>query len=668
MRLLGRIAATSVTLLAACAAPTPAPTPTPAPGGPPAGGVTRVPEPQVEVVPEPPLPLPAIPHVTGPLAVRVTYPSPQQQVAARDSTFIFGALGTGDATLTINDVPVKVEPNGAFLGWLPVPPATPQRTGNPTGTYRIVAVAGGDTVRQQLVVRLPAPRVELANAGKLEIDAGSASPRGTMQLPAHEPVTVRVRAPANATVVVRDSVGTLYPLVNGGRLGTLRGIAGFDSTGWAGDVPARALASAKARLVVTRDRDTVTVPLATVKLLGEEELQLGALKAAPGIGGDTDAVVVARPTAGGTYRWLLLPGTTVPITGRVGTAVRVRLDRQLEAWVEDGDITPLPLGTAAPRRVTGTIRVRGGSSAGGNGANGAGAPAAGGAATPGGPLVEWSDVVVQVGDRPPYLVTEEGRQLVLTLYGTAGGSENVIVPADDPMVRAVRYEQPMTDRTRIVVDLRDDPYGYQVLWNGTSVVLRVRHWPRVDARKPLAGLVIAVDPGHPPIGSTGPTGLYEGDATLMVAERLKAQLEARGARVFMTRTTKDAVALGDRAPMARQQNVHAFVSVHLNALPDGVNPFVHRGSGSYYYFPHSAPLATQVQRGLVARMGLWDEGVIYQNLAVARIPWFPAMLTEGAYIMRPDHEAALRTAEFQEAYARGIAEGVERFFAGRVGK
>ncbi|MBI3790361.1 MAG: N-acetylmuramoyl-L-alanine amidase [Gemmatimonadetes bacterium] len=586
-------------------------------------------------------PLPAIPRVTGPLALRVTYPQPNQQLTARDSNFIFGSVGSGDAQLTINDVPVKVEPNGAFIGWLTVPPGTPARTGNPTASYRLVAVNGADTARLTLPVRVPAPRVELSNAGKLEIDAGSASPKGTMQLPAHEAVTVRVRAPTNATVFVRDSAGTVFPLVNGARLGQLRGIIGFDSTGWGGDVPARALASPKARLVVTRDRDSVTVPLATVKILPDDDLQLGALKAAPGIGGDTDAAVVVRPTAGGTYRWMMFPGTTVPITGRIGTSVRVRLDKQLDAWVEDGDITPLPSGTAAPKRTTGTIRVRESS--------------------------EWTDVIVQVIDRPPYHVSEDGRQLVLTLYATTGASENVIVPSGDPLVKSVRYDQPMSDRTRIVVDLKDDPYGYQVLWNGTSVVLRIRRWPAVDAQQPLRGLTIAVDPGHPPIGSTGPTGLYEGDATLMVAERLKAQLEARGARVFMTRTTRDAVPLNDRAPMARQQNVHAFVSVHLNALPDGANPFVNRGSGSYYYFAHSQPLATLVQKGLVARMGLRDEGVIYQNLAVARNPWFPAILCEGAYIMRPDHEAALRMPEFQEAYARGIAEGVEAYFRGRAG-
>ena len=600
----------------------------------------RVPEPKVEEVPITPPPLPAIPRVTGPLQLRVTYPVPNQQLTARDSNFIFGSVGHGDALLFINDVPVRVEPNGAFIGWMPVPPATAARTGNPAATYKLMAVLGPDTARLVLPVRVPAPRVDLTNVGKLEIDLSSATPRGTLQLPGAEPVTVRVRAPTNATVLVRDSAGTAYPLRNAGVIGALRGIVGFDSTGWAGDVPARALASAKSRLVVSRNGDSVTVPLATVKIVNEDEFQLGALKAAPGIGGDTDAAIVGRPTAGGTYRWLLLPGTVVPITGRNGSAVRVRLDKQLDVWVDDADITPLPIGAAAPRRATGTIRARA--------------------------EAEWVDLAVQVIDRPPYLVTEDGRQLVLTLYGTAGASENVIVPAGDPLLKSVRYEQVASDRTRIVVDLHDDPYGYQVLWNGASLVLRIRRWPAVDAAQPLRGLTIAVDPGHPPIGSTGPTGLYEGDATLMVGERLKAQLEARGARVFLTRSAPGAVPLNDRAPLARQQNVHAFVSIHLNALPDGVNPFVNRGTGTYHYFAHSAPLASLVQRWLVSRLGLRDEGVIYQNLAVARNPWFPAVLCEGAYIMRPDHEAALRQPEFQEAYARGIADGVEAYFRARV--
>lgn len=577
--------------------------------------------------------------------MRVIYPLPNQQLTTRDTNFIFGSVGSGDATLTINDIPVPVEPNGAFLAWIPVPPAapppvTPRGAPTPSAVYRIVAAQGSDTARATHVVRLVAPRVELSSGGKLEIDGGSVAPRVPMQLPPHEPVRVSVRAPANASAYVRDSAGTVYPLRNGAAIGAIRGIAGLDSTGWSADVPARALASARARLVVQRGADSIGSALSLVKLLDDETPQLGALRATLIAGGDTDAVTIVRPTAGGTYRWQLFPGTVVPITGRVGTAVRVRLDRGLEAWVGDADISPLPAGTPMPHRVVGTIRSV--SSA------------------------EWVDIVVPTVDRPPFLVTEDGRQVVLTLYATTPASENVGMPASDPLVRSVRYEQPASDRARVVVDLNDDPFGYMVLWNGGALVLRLRRPPPVDADRPLAGLVIGVDPGHPPIGSTGPTGFYEADATLAVGQRLKAMLEERGATVVMTRATADPVALNDRAPMARRANVHAMVSIHLNALPDGANPLLPvRGTGTYHYFPHSQPLAQLVQRSLVQRLGLHNEGVYYQNLAVARNPWFPAVLCEGAYIMRPDHEAALRTPEFQSAYALGVVEGLEEYFRAR---
>jgi len=46
----------------------------------------------------------------------------------------------------------------------------------------------------------------------------------------------------------------------------------------------------------------------------------------------------------------------------------------------------------------------------------------------------------------------------------------------------------------------------------------------------------------------------------------------------------------------------------------------------------------------------------------------PAILCEGAFVMMPDQEALLRTAEFQEAYALGVVEGVESYFRGLVGR
>jgi len=64
-------------------------------------------------------PLPQIPLVDGPLAPKLVYPEPNQQITVRDSNFIFGSVGSGRAQLTINGAPVKVAPNGTFLAFLP---------------------------------------------------------------------------------------------------------------------------------------------------------------------------------------------------------------------------------------------------------------------------------------------------------------------------------------------------------------------------------------------------------------------------------------------------------------------------------------------------------------------------------------------------------------------
>ncbi len=91
--------------------------------------------------------LPPIPARAGPLAVDLVYPGEGAALGARDSTFVFGNVGTGGATLSVNGAPVEVEPNGAFLAFLPIPP---------DGEYELVATARGETARLTRRVRVPA--------------------------------------------------------------------------------------------------------------------------------------------------------------------------------------------------------------------------------------------------------------------------------------------------------------------------------------------------------------------------------------------------------------------------------------------------------------------------------------------------------------------------------
>lgn len=507
-------------------------------------------------------PLPPVPQVDGPLTIRVVYPRADAVVTSRDSNFIFGSIGSGRATLTINGAPARVYPNGAYMAFVVNPPADAPR-------YELVAARGADTARATHVIRYPDRTVAALPAAD--------SARG---------------APAKPEAQATSRADTIAALT--ARLDSLR-------------------------LRLTRDE-----PIGWV--------QLGQ----PGAAADTDRVIIGRPLAGGTYKWFFTPGTVVPLLARSGGAVRVRLDRDLDVTVDSADAIDLPADTPAPRRVGSNMRVRGA------------------------PL--GVDVVMPIGPRAPYFVEEHDHAIVVTLYGVRANTDIINFAPQDSMVRTVEWAQETSERARITVNLRAAPYGYLVFWENNALVLRLRGRPAINGRHPLSGLTIAVDPGHPPGGATGPTGLYEAQATLPIGMRLKRMLEERGATVFMTRTTDSAVALGDRPIAARRANVHAFVSIHLNAYPDGVNPFVAPGTGTYYFRTHSEPLAREVQRGMVSQLGLLDLGVNYDNLAVVRGTWYPAVLCEGAFVILPDQEAALRTPEYQERYARGVVDGVERYF------
>jgi N-acetylmuramoyl-L-alanine amidase len=450
-----------------------------------------------------------------------------------------------------------------------------------------------------------------------------------MLLRSDERVRVTVRAPANASVWAAWPSGSQWLVPTAGD--------SLSGSGFGADISARLLHDG-ATVYVARGTDTLRYALLRPDLLDTlttRMVRAGDIPLRP----DTDRVINARPVPGGTYKWFLLPGTTLEMTGKMAGFTRVRLDSGLEIWLADGDVVPLPSGTPAPRRVTLNARVR--------------------------TAPEWVDVVIPIqgGERPAYFVDEGARSLTLTLYGTRANTDIINYADNDTLLRTIEWKQVLDDRAELDISLREQLYGYLVLWEDGNFVLRVRRRPPIDARSPLRGLTIAVDPGHPPIGATGPTGLYEAQAVLPVGEKVRELLERRGAKVIMTRTTNDPVELGLRPIIARRENANVFVSIHLNAYGDGVNPLTARnGSGTYFFHRFSEPLARTVEAGLVKNMGLPNLGVYYDNLAVVRPSWMPMVLTEGAFVIIPEQEAALRTPEFQARYAQGIVDGLEEYF------
>jgi len=601
-----------------------------------------------------PVSSPAIPRANGPLVIRVVHPPAGSAVTARDSTFIFGSVGTGGARLAIDGHPVSVAPNGAFLAFIPLPDDT-------AAALRLVASRGGDSAVLVHRVRLPARLVVPARL--LWLDVGSIEPRGHRWAEPGEPIRVAVRAAAGASVAIRLPDGRTVPLapdtLRESSPGTFerqppravgpaalryRGV--FTATPLGAPLPSVTAAvvppagrdTLNATIIAALGRDTVsaTFPL-RLTLLDPDRRTIVMLSDDTTGTAATDGAVVGAPSPDGTYHWFFRNGTRAAVSGRSGEELRVQLTRSSSAWVGlGGVVATLPPGTPPPAARLGLVRL-----------------------SPGEASVAAR---LSLTSRVPFRVDEDDRRVTVRFYGAQSDLDFIQYGGSDPLVPLITWAQISDDECTVTFELSAPPLGWRARWEGESLVIEIRRPPVVNAIRPLRGRVIAVDPGHPPAGASGPTGLREAEANLAVGLALRRILEREGARVLLTRTADTAVGLYERTTLAESGDAELLVSIHNNAFPDGVNPFVNNGTSTYYFHPRSARLAFLVQDALVAELGLRDLGVGRGNFALVRPTWMPAILTEGAFLMIPEQEQGLRTPAFQEAYARGIALGIQAYF------
>ena len=622
----------------ACGPSAPAPETAPAPA--PAAGETRT-----DAAGEPRGTLPPVPERRGALALDVVYPAEGAALTSADSNFVFGSTGTSGATLRINGAPVEVAPNGAWLAFVPVPP---------DGVYNVEAEANGQRTSVRRTVRVPArPSIPTAG-GALSIVPGSLSPRGVITDVEGEAVTVRFRGTpgAQARVVLPD--GSTIPLAERAQVERAEGflldraIPPREFTEYAGSIPVRipltsregglprltAAGRGGATVELIRGRDTVRAPL---------ELSLGVLRAgevragvAAGNRPDASVIGTAVPGSGTPYHWTFPNGTRFTIDGEREGAYRVRLTRDQSVWVDTASVRLLPAGNPAPSGTVGTVRLI--------------------------PSRDFVELRLTMSDRLPFRVTADGPYLNVEVYGAETRTNWLHYGSEDPFVRRATWEQPRDDLYTVRLDLSRPAWGWQSFYDRDgTLVIRVRRPPAIDARRPLAGLLIGVDAGHPPGGAIGPTRLTEAEANLAISKRLVRMLQEAGARVLETRPDTAAVALGDRPVNAERAGAHLLVSVHNNAFPDGVNPFENNGTTVFYNAPQSLPLARHMQREILREVGLRDLGIARADLALVRPTWFPSVLTETMFLMVPQQEAALRDPAVHERIARAHFRAIEAY-------
>lgn len=571
-----------------------------------------------------------------PPRISVVYPREGAQIGASDSTFIFGSV-TPKSRLWINGRGAKVHPNGAFLAFLPLTPGD--------FVFALVAENKAEVSIKNVSVKV-LPSIFPVPEDSFCIVTNSMWPSQDLILTAGDVFETRFRGTPGCQAsfsiegLVEDIRMIELPVTVSSREkeypwgeGEMSQIQGtYTGSYILGNSDRAEEARVIFKLIRKIGDDSVYVSEPSEGKVTVREDQT------PQVVEFIGSSVVAR--SGPKLGYTLLyqpPGIRAIATGKRGEWVRLKLAPGENAWVHQDSVRYMPLGTPLPKSTLTSIQTK--------------------------KLSRETQVTLFLQGKLPFRVEQqiEPAALFLTIYGVTSNTDWIRYDSEDRLIREIKWDQPKTDVYQLKVFLdQKQQWGYDVYYDENNLVIGIRHQPEV--KRGLEGLKICLDAGHSPDpGAVGPTGLTERVVNLKIAERLKKILERNGAEVVMTRSGSDSVYIYDRPRIAVQKSCHILISIHNNALPDGVNPFFNNGSSTYYYHPQSLALAREIQSELLDRLKLPDFGIYYGNLVLTRPSQLPAVLVESAFMMIPEQEELLTTDKFQKKCAVAIYRGLRNF-------
>ena len=315
-------------------------------------------------------------------------------------------------------------------------------------------------------------------------------------------------------------------------------------------------------------------------------------------------------------------------------------------------------------------------------------------------------------------------RIYVDIYGARlAMSSKEPLPIDDGLLRQVRVAQFSQDVVRAVLDMTSfrnhnaflllEPYRLVIDIQGqtnadvAAPVERNQPVPVLTAKKKktLTDGVrkIVLDPGHGgrDPGAIGVGGLAEKDIVLNIAKKLAKKVQKEmGMQVVLTRKDDTFIPLEDRTAIANAEGADLFVSLHMNASPNGDA----RGLETYYLdkttdeaavrlaarenatsrknvsdlqfilsdmtqnmkLEDSITLAYRLHGSLVAGMtkrmsDVRDLGVkkaLFYVLVGARMP---SVLVEMFFITNKSEGRAMNQESYQDAMVEALYEGIQKY-------
>lgn len=222
------------------------------------------------------------------------------------------------------------------------------------------------------------------------------------------------------------------------------------------------------------------------------------------------------------------------------------------------------------------------------------------------------------------------------------------------------------------------------------------------------GKVIVLDAGH---GGDDPGAingsLKEKNIVLSIAQKAGKELQGRGYKVYYTRSKDKFINLRDRTKYANDKAADLFISIHANAAPNKTKAATMHGIETFFLSPArsersknaaalenksdieemnffskqtflnflnrekiiaSNKLAIDVQREVLARAKsvsskASDGGVREAPFWVLVGALMPAVLLEVGYITHPSEGELINNSKYQDALAKGLANGIDVYFS-----
>ena len=226
---------------------------------------------------------------------------------------------------------------------------------------------------------------------------------------------------------------------------------------------------------------------------------------------------------------------------------------------------------------------------------------------------------------------------------------------------------------------------------------------RVDRNR-----VVMIDVGHggKDPGAVGYKNYREKVVVLQIAQKVKAILNSRGYKVYMTRDKDVFVKLSHRTQYANKHSADIFISIHANAVEKSkanqakgiecyflspsrsekaeriaakensadMSDMNTYGKQSFLNFLNhhkilaSNKLAIDIQRGMLGSLNksykdVVDGGVREGPFWVLVGAQMPSVLVEVGFISHPSEARRLVDSNYQKQLALGMADGIERYFA-----